>query len=219
MLSSIIGKTYHIFLLTVDMYICFCIMLMYRPKLTHTLSIDTHRIYVTEKRPTIHTVHANPSIQVQSLQSIYFPLNSYVDEGEINEPFLNFFALTSQSKLGSPPLSTTYSRQRLSSALCFLESQTYSGYSVCDQLLPTGDYFDAWRYRGAVEGGTSLQALGLEGELEHPIWISSFFNLTDLQLFRVTQKHCLWKLWKVKLLCSTRPSSHLSMKNRDSPLK
>lgn len=53
-----------------------------------------------------------------------------MDEGEIDEPFLNnFFALTSQSKLGTPPLSTgLYSQQRSSSALCSLESQTYSGY-------------------------------------------------------------------------------------------
>lgn len=63
MLSFITDKTSHIFLLTVDMSICFCIMLMYTPKLMQTLSIDTHGIYVTDKRPTIHMVHANPSRQ------------------------------------------------------------------------------------------------------------------------------------------------------------
>jgi len=65
MLSSVIDKTSHIFLLTVDVYICFCIMLKYRHKLTHPQSIDTYRIYVTDKRPTIHTVRANPSMEVQ----------------------------------------------------------------------------------------------------------------------------------------------------------
>lgn len=62
-------------------------------------------------------------------KSSNFPLNSYMDEGEINKLFLNFFALTSQSKLGSPPLSTSlYSWQRLSYALRSHGRQTYLVY-------------------------------------------------------------------------------------------